>query len=200
MGGVFAFVVTAGTGLVAGAAVAAVGALSSIALEEVTKELGATVGGLTKTSAVDNVVKPPLHELGKAILPLQDSGAPPFPVKDIFRDVCITAVSLGALYFGYKLLRPVIDAAVKKGLGGERDDQDIPRIKPGSLHILLRCFTDKRFLEVLADYESGKIKERLHKEFSEVGIEVEGMTVEIENMEEVEETRAAINKRYRNHY
>ena len=84
---------------------------------------------------------------------------------------------------------------LKKGLGGERDDQDVPDIKPGSLHVLLCCFTDERFLEVLADYESGRIKERLQKEFSEVGIEVEGMTVEIENMEEVEKTRAAIKKR-----
>jgi hypothetical protein len=52
----------------------------------------------------------------------------------------------------------------------------------------------------LENYESVRIKERLQKEFSEVGIEVEGMTVEIENMKEVEKTRAAINKRYRNHY
>jgi hypothetical protein len=37
-------------------------------------------------------------------------------------------------------------------------------IKPGSLHVLLCCFTDERFLEVLADYESGRIKERLQKE------------------------------------
>ena len=119
---------------------------------------------------------------------------------DVAKDVCITAVSLGALYCGFKLLRPVIEGAVEKGLGGERDDQDIPRIKPGSLHVLLCCFTDQRSLEVLADYESGRIKERLQKEFSEVGIEVERMTVEMENMKEVEKTRAAINKRYRNHY
>ena len=114
---------------------------------------------------------------------------------EVTKQVCGTAVKLGALYTGYSLLKPLIAGAVKKALGGERDDQDVPDFKPGSLHVLLCCFTDERFLEVLADYESGRIKERLQKEFSEVGIEVEGMTVEIENMEEVEKTRAAIKKR-----
>jgi hypothetical protein len=60
--------------------------------------------------------------------------------------------------------------------------------------------TAERFLEVWEDYESGGITKRLQKEFSEVGIEVEGLKVEIENMEEVENTKAAINKRYRNQY
>ena len=95
--------------------------------------------------------------------------------------------------------KPLIDAAIAKVLGGsERDDQEVLEIRPGSLHILLHCFTDERFLEVFADYESGRITKRLQKEFLEVGIEVEGLKVEIENMEEVENTRAAINKRYRN--
>ena len=75
MGGVFPFVVITGS-------VLAAGALSGIAVEEVTKELGATAFGLTNRSAASNIIKPPLHELDKAILPLQDSGAPPF--KDFF--------------------------------------------------------------------------------------------------------------------
>jgi hypothetical protein len=113
MGGAFSFVV------ITGSVLAAAGALSGIAVEEVTKELGATAFGLTKRSAVGNVIKPPLHELGKAILSLQDSGAPPFKdffkvAGDVAKDVCITAVSLDALYCGYKLLRPVIEGAVKK--------------------------------------------------------------------------------------
>ncbi|CAB3989385.1 Hypothetical predicted protein [Paramuricea clavata] len=114
---------------------------------------------------------------------------------EVTKQVCATAVKLGTLYTGYKLLRPVIEKAIENALGGERDDQVIRDIKPGSLHVLLCTFTTERFLEVLAYYESGRIKERLQKEFSEVGIEVEGMKVEIENMKEVEETRAAINKR-----
>ncbi len=114
----------------------------------------------------------------------------------VVRDLCKTVTTLGALYAGYKLLKPLIEEAVKKGLGGERDDQDVRGIRPGSLHVLLHCFTDERFLEVLADYESGRMKERLQKEFSQVGIKVEGLKVEIENMVEVKKTKEAINTRY----
>ena len=116
--------------------------------------------------------------------------------RDVVRYVGITAVSLGALYLGYKLVRPLIETAVTRGLGGERDDQEVRGIRPGSLHVLLHCFTDERFLEVLADYESGRMKERLQEEFSQIGIKVEGLKVEIENMLEVNETKEAINKRY----
>jgi hypothetical protein len=117
-------------------------------------------------------------------------------VKEVARDLCITAVSLGALYVGYKLVRPLIETAVTRGLGGERDDQEVRGIRPGCLHVLLHCFTDERFLEVLADYESERMKERLQEEFSQIGIKVEGLKVEIENMVEVNETKEAINKRY----
>jgi hypothetical protein len=117
-------------------------------------------------------------------------------VREVTRDVCITAVSLGALYVGYKFVRPLIETAVKRGLGGERDDQEVRGIRPGSLHVLLHCFTDERFLEVLADYELGRMKERLQEEFSQIGIKVEGLKVEIENMVQVNETKEAINKRY----
>ena len=114
---------------------------------------------------------------------------------EMVKEVCKTATKLSALYVGYKLLRPVVEGAVKKAFGGERDDQEVRDIKPGSLHVLLHCFTDERFLEVLADYESGKMKERLQEEFSHAGIKVEGLKVEIENMEEVNKTKEAINKR-----
>ena len=110
--------------------------------------------------------------------------------------VGITATTLGALYVGYELMRPRIKAAVKKAAGGERDDQGDPDIKPGSLHVKLHCLTDERFLEVLADCESGRMKERLQEEFSHVGIKVEGLKVEIENMKKVNKTRKAIHKRY----
>ncbi len=119
----------------------------------------------------------------------------------IAQELGSTAVKLGAIYAGYQLLKPVIDGAVKRGFGGPRDDEEVREIRPGSLHVLLRCSTDKRFLEVLADYESGRIKQRLQKELSQVGFEVEGLKIEIENMEEVNEIKAAINqKRYGNQY
>ena len=105
------------------------------------------------------------------------------------RDVCITAVTLGTIYAGYKLIARAIDGAVSRGLGGERDDQEIRDIKPGSLHVLLHCFTDQRLLEVLEDFECGTMKERLEKEFLEIGIELEGFKVEIDNIEEVKQRK-----------
>ncbi len=115
---------------------------------------------------------------------------------EVVRELCKTAITLGALYTGYKLIKPLIDVAVKRALGGERDDQEVQGIEPGSLHVQLHCFTEERFLEVLADYESGRMKERLLEDFSLVGIRVEGLKVEIENMVEVNKTKEAINKRY----
>ena len=116
---------------------------------------------------------------------------------ELGKELCGTAVKLGTIYAGYQLLKQVIDAPVTKALGGgEREDQEVQDIRPGSLHVLLRCLTDERFLEVLADYESGGIKERLQQEFLLVGIKTEGLKVEITNMEEVNKRKNAINKRY----
>ena len=105
------------------------------------------------------------------------------------RDLCITAVTLGAIYAGYKLIAKKMDGAVSRGLGGERDDQEIRDIKPGSLRILLHCLTDQRFLDVLDDFECGKMKKRLEKEFLEIGIKLEGLKVEIDNIEEVKKRK-----------
>ncbi|XP_028413803.1 nephrocystin-3-like [Dendronephthya gigantea] len=115
--------------------------------------------------------------------------------KEVCKTVTKLGLGLGALYAGYSLLKPLIDAAVTKALGGKRDDQDARDIRPGCLHVELHCFTDERFLEVLADYESGRMKERLQEEFSLVGIKVEGLKVKIDNMEEVKVTKKAIEKR-----
>jgi hypothetical protein len=103
------------------------------------------------------------------------------------------ATKLGVLYVGYKLLRPVVHRAVKKALGGEQDYQ--VDIKARSSHVVrFQCFkTDE---EVLADYESERVKERFEEEFSKAGIKVEGLRVEIENLGEVNETKEAINNRY----
>ena len=107
----------------------------------------------------------------------------------------IGAITLGTL-LGFEYFAPKIKHAVKEALGGERDDQDVREVRPGeSLHVLLHCLTDERFLEVLEDFESGEIKERLQQQFSLAGIEVKGLQIEIENMEEVNEIKAAIKKR-----
>ena len=92
-----------------------------------------------------------------------------------------------SMYGTYRIVNAVIQA-----LGGEREDQNIEDITDGSLHVLLRCFTNERFLQVFEDYESGRMKNRLKKEFSDIGIEAEKMVVDIENIEEVEERAAAI--------
>ena len=69
---------------------------------------------------------------------------------------------------------------------------DIEEIRPNSLHVKLRCFTDERFLEVWKEYESGILKERLQEEFSASEIEVEGLKIEIENLEEANKVLTAI--------
>ena len=111
--------------------------------------------------------------------------------------VCKAGITLGALYFGYKLATPLVNSVIKKALGGERDDQEVQDISRGSLLVKLHCFTDERFLEVLGYYESGEMKKRFEEEFSQAGIKVEGLRVKIENVEEVNETKEAIIQRYR---
>ena len=112
---------------------------------------------------------------------------------EVVKDLCCTAVKLGAMYATYRLVRPLIDAAVTKALGGnERDDQEVREIRPGCLHVLLRCLTDERFLEVLEDYESDKIKQCLEEELLKAGIKTKGLEIKIENVKEVEERKSAI--------
>ena len=115
--------------------------------------------------------------------------------RTVVRDILIAAVSLGAIYAGYRLYAQRMDGAVGRGLGGERDDQEVRDIKPKCLHVVLHCLTDKRFLEVLEDFESGRMKQRLKMEFFNIGIETEGLTVEIQNIEEVKERVADIERR-----
>ena len=102
-----------------------------------------------------------------------------------------TTITLGALYVGYEVGKRLIDFVIRKALG-----EGVKDTTPGFLQPQLHCSTDKRFLEVLTDYESGNMKERLKEEFSQAGIKVKGLKVEIENKEEVNEKKEAIKKRY----
>ena len=102
--------------------------------------------------------------------------------------------TLASLY-GIRLFRPLIQDVFKEVLG--RNVQEDPHISTGSLHILLHGSTGERFLEVLGDYESGQLKERLEKEFLEFGFKVEELKIEIENMEEVGRRKEDIQKRYK---
>ena len=60
------------------------------------------------------------------------------------------------------------------------------------------CFTslfnDERFLEVLEDYESGKIKQCLEEEFLRAGIKTKGLEIKIENMKDAQERKAVIKR------
>ena len=105
--------------------------------------------------------------------------------------LCTTAITLGALYVGSEVVKNLIDLVIRTVLG-----EGVKDITPGSLHVKLHCSTDERFLEVLTDYKSGKMKERLEEEFSQVGIKVKGLKVEIQNMAEVNEIKEAIYRRY----
>jgi hypothetical protein len=110
----------------------------------------------------------------------------------------INATTLDAVYTSCPLVKPLIEKAVIKGIGGERDEQEVRDIiKSESPHFLLHCRTDERFLEVLQDHESGKLKKCLRKELSNVGVKVEELVVEIKNLEEVNKTKEAINTRYK---
>ena len=113
----------------------------------------------------------------------------------IWIGIGIGAVAIGTLYT-YSRFRPLIDDAVRRAFGGERRDQGDPDIGTGSLIVRLRCFTDERFLELLEDYEHGRLKDRLEKEFCKIGFRVKEMNVKILNIEEVNKTKEAILARY----
>ena len=101
--------------------------------------------------------------------------------------LALGAVSIGVLY-GYSECKSAVLAVLKTVFG------DVEDVTSGSLHFSLYC-TDARFLEVLDDYESGKIKLRLEEEFLKVGIKTTELEVMIENMKEAEERKAAIKER-----
>ena len=116
-------------------------------------------------------------------------------VVRVAKEFANAAVKLAGIWAVCYLSRPVIDAAIKKAFGDPRDDQNTGEPRPGSLHVQVRCFTNKRFLDVLADYESGRVKQRLETELAKVGLKVEGLKVDIENRDEVNERKRAIEER-----
>ena len=107
----------------------------------------------------------------------------------------IGVVAIGTLY-AYSSFQPLINNVVRRAVGGERRDQGDPDIGRGSLIVRLRCFTDERFLELLEDYEYGRLKDRLEKEFYKIGFRIKDMNVKILNIEEVNKTKEAILARY----
>ena len=80
-----------------------------------------------------------------------------FHVKANVEVVALGVVSIGVLC-RYPELKTAVLAVLQTVFG------DVQNVTPASLHFSLYC-TDARFLEVLDDYESGKIKLRLEEEF-----------------------------------
>ena len=115
--------------------------------------------------------------------------------KSVVKDLCVAAVTLYGIYKTHKLLEKAIEGILDRGLGGPSLDQAIGGISLGSLLVKLYCLTDERFLKVWSDFESGRMKARLQEEFTQGGIDVDGLKIEIKNMEEVNNTRRAIESR-----
>lgn len=93
--------------------------------------------------------------------------------------------------------KDIYNETLEAALGGEHKKHKEHKVNDptdGSLRVLLHCFTEKKFLEVLEDFKSGKTKERLEKEFLNIGIKTEGLVVEIENIEQIKERAAAISR------
>ena len=82
------------------------------------------------------------------------------------------------------------------GCGINEKKAKIKNIIEGCLQCEVHCFTEDIFLEIVSDYKTGTIKERLEKEYLGAGIKTTGLEVKIKNMEEVERIKTAIEERY----
>ena len=108
----------------------------------------------------------------------------------------INRAKLREIYSSNKTFTQSIDGVVLKVLGGVRNDQEVKNISPGYLHVLVQCYTDERFIEVLADYDSGKMQNHLQDEFVKIGLDVQEPKIKIDNLKEVNVQRAKILNRY----
>ena len=108
----------------------------------------------------------------------------------------INGARLRDIYHSSKAVMKVIDSAILKGFGGSRPDQEVQNVDPEYLLVIMHCFTDERFIDVLSDYDSGRMINRMQEEFSHIGLDVIGLEIKIENLEEVNMQKTRIIKRY----
>ncbi len=108
----------------------------------------------------------------------------------------LNGARLRDIYSKNKIVKQLLDGVVLKVLGGARNDQEVQNGNSEYLHVLVQCFTDERFVEVLADYDSGRMKNRLKEEFLKIGLDVQELQIIIENQEEVNLLKARILSRY----
>ena len=61
---------------------------------------------------------------------------------------------------------------------------EVVQVQNGSIQVALLCHTEQSLLLFLDDFEAGKVKERLEKEFRKLGCEEE-VKVTVNNLDEV---------------
>ena len=108
----------------------------------------------------------------------------------------MNGAKLRDIYRRNKMVSQLLDGAVLKVLGGARDDQDVQNIKCEKFRVLVQCFTDERFVDLLADYDSVRMENLLKQEFLKIGLEVLELRIVIENLEDVNVHKARILSRY----
>ena len=84
-------------------------------------------------------------------------------------------------------VRRTLVAPVRNALERNVDgviDPEVMTIENGSIHVKLLCHTEQSLLLFLDDFNTGKVKKRLEKEFRKLGCEEE-LKVTISNLDEV---------------
>ena len=107
----------------------------------------------------------------------------------------INGTKLRDIYRSEKSVTQLMNKVVLNVLGGIRYDQDVENINAEYLHVQVHCYTDERFLEVLAECESRNMARRLVEEFLKIGLDIKDLRVIIENMEEIKTKKARIMSR-----
>ena len=161
------------------------------AVAQVTSEMGKTVLKEAARSAVDLSLK-----MGENSLSLK--------IENPWLAATAGAIALGAFFIHRKypaqpaernaaeraLENPEVPAfvdATRNALEGNEAgviDPEVMRIESGSIQVALVCHTEQSLLHFLRDFETGKVKERLEKEFRKLGCEEE-LEVTINNLDEV---------------
>ncbi|CAB4015069.1 Hypothetical predicted protein [Paramuricea clavata] len=77
----------------------------------------------------------------------------------------MNGAKLRGIYRTSKMVAQLLDGVILKVLGGARDEQEVQIINPEYIHVLVQCYTDERFVEVLADHDSGRMKSVCKKNF-----------------------------------
>ena len=78
-------------------------------------------------------------------------------------------------------------AIIRRGFVRALDAYVVGNIVDGSLTVEVHCYTPENFLEFLDDFNKGIIKKNLTEEFSKVGLQLDNLAVEIDNLDDIKE-------------